>query len=109
MEAGLPGQLGLLAAPPVELAFKFANVPAVTQAHGMVVVYAWDRTVKKGIVMNTFCAPHTCSGQAGVHGNIAQLNVEEGFRPATEPARMALNVLAAMLSIRLATPTPVQS
>lgn len=50
-----------------------------------------------GIVMNTFCAPHTCSGQAGVHGNVAQLNVEEGFRPATEPARMALNVLAAML------------
>lgn len=48
MEAGLPGQLGLLAAPPVELAFKSANVPAVTQAHGMVVVYAWDRTVKKG-------------------------------------------------------------
>ena len=44
--------------------------------------------------MSICCAPHTCSGQAGVPGNGAQRSVEAAFKLAAEPARMVLTVQA---------------
>lgn len=59
MEAGLRGPLGLLVAPPVELASKSASAPAVTQALGTEAVCVWDRTEKNGRGLSH--SPSSCS------------------------------------------------
>ena len=56
--------------------------------------------------MSICCAPHTCSGQAGVPGNGAQRSVEATFKLAAEPARMVLTVRAVVWWVVLLIPSP---
>ncbi|KAM9106655.1 uncharacterized protein AAG666_011056 isoform 1-T1 [Megaptera novaeangliae] len=55
---------------------------------------SWEMSKPPDTAMSICCAPHTCSGQAGVPGNGVQHSVEAAFKLAAEPARMVLTVRA---------------
>lgn len=105
MEAGPPGPRGLPVAPPVGSASRCGSGPAATPLRGTGAGCAWDRTARKDTAMSICCAPHTCSGQAGVLGNGAQPSVGVAFKLAAGPVRMGLTVQAVMWSTSLVIPT----